>query len=183
MIHFHDPRVVEHQLLSGRRRYSGAHRRTDLHPPLPNSGPHDYFVCDACLGSRSSRLLPGTSWSHVVPRYAIHEADLRPGQESLNSNSFIISCKWSPSTNTWFLYNNARVSNQALSLTDDPFHISCYVNDTILKEYRRRSLPSSSPSETCSGIRPRENAMDTIFLQTPRQVYWIMYDRAFTGIE
>ena len=35
----------------------------------------------------------------------------------------------SPATNTWLFFNNARVNNQAASVTQDPFGISGYVTD------------------------------------------------------
>ena len=38
-----------------------------------------------------------------------------------------------PMANTWLLYNNARVSNHAPSLTDDPFHISAYIDESDLR--------------------------------------------------
>ena len=38
-----------------------------------------------------------------------------------------------PMTNTLLFYNNARVNNRAPSVTDDPFHVSAYVDDPNIR--------------------------------------------------
>lgn len=54
----------------------------------------------------------------------------------------------SPMTNTWLFFNNARVNNQAASVTQDPFGISGFVDDPTI------STPEGASRKVAEVLQP-----------------------------
>ena len=143
---------------------------------FPNGGPYDYYVCNVRLVSPSSLTFTQDVGAMRFPDtpFMRRTFDLAKNRGlKLKLIPFIMQMV-SPSTNTWLLYNNARVNNQAPSLTDDPFNIAGYVNDTSLR------TPEGVSQKVSAVLQPFRDlfrdspqgkvdiaaAMDTLFLQT-----------------
>ena len=143
---------------------------------FPNSGPYDYFVRN--LHPASHQVL--ISAQDVGPMrfsdtpFMKRTFDLARNRGlKLKLIPFIMQMV-EPMANTWLLYNNARVSNQAPSVTDDPFHLSGFLTEPSLRTPEGvsgkvygvfqpfRDLFRSSPQ----GTPDIATAIDTLFEQT-----------------